>query len=94
MQAVTQTRSGWLLLRRGDVAVAVVVSRSRIVEDSDRLDDRPIHLHLDYLVTVLCFSAVSVVHMFFVVRRALTGHFSEPGRASGFAIDCPLAPGR
>lgn len=64
MQAVAQARTSWLLLRRRDVAVAVVVSGSRIVEDSDRLNDRPIHLHLDYLVTVLCFSAVSVVHSF------------------------------
>ena len=64
MQAVTHTRSSLLRLDWRDVAVAVVVSRSRIVEDSDRCDGWSVHLELDHLVTVLCFSAVSVVHSF------------------------------
>ena len=64
MQAVTHARASRLLLDGRDVPVAVVVSRSRIVEDSDRCDCRAVHLELDHLVTVLCFSAVSVVHSF------------------------------
>ncbi len=64
MQAVTHARSSRLWLDWRDEAVAVVVSRSRIVEDSDRYDGWSVRLELDHLVTVLCFPAVSVVHMF------------------------------
>lgn len=63
MQAVTHARASRLRLDGRDVAVAVVVSRRRIVEDADRCDDRAVHLELDYLVTVLRFSAISVVHL-------------------------------
>jgi hypothetical protein len=64
MQTVTHTRPSRDRLDWGDVTIAIVVSRSCIVKDSERNNDRSIHLQLNYLVAVLGFSAVSVVHTF------------------------------
>ena len=47
-------------LHHGNVAVAVIVVRCRAVQDAERIDFAAVLG--DDLVSVLCFSAVSVVH--------------------------------
>ena len=72
-----------LLDWRGDTAVAVVVTRRGVVQDSERDDLRGTTAgQLDDLVAVLCFSSVSVVHFvlygwFTDEIRRLTRRYSE-----------------
>ena len=88
MEAVAHTRAHWHALSLSDVAVAVVVAGDSIVEDTRR-DDFAAFADAHDFVTILCFSAVSVVHLFVFRFCALTS-LLEPKRLARFVCSFRL----
>ena len=70
MEAVAHTRAHWHALSLRDVSIAVVVSGDSIVEDAGGYDFSAFAEAHDF-VTILCFSAVSVVHISFTLPNKL-----------------------
>ena len=83
MEAVAHTRTHWHALRLRDVAVAVVVTGDSIVEDTGR-DDFAAFSDAHDFVTILCFSAVSVVHV--LLSFEPPNNRMEPMRVGRFVL--------
>ena len=62
MQAVAKA-SADIAVQGRNCAVTVIVARRRIVEDACGHDLAAEGVKLDHFVSVVCFSAVSIVHM-------------------------------
>lgn len=66
MQAINHTGILLCVLNYSDVSVAIVVSRNCAVQHSKGNDFSAFKLH--NFVTILCFTAISVVHMLLLLK--------------------------